>query len=110
MADKWTEIPYVQLFFFLKEHFQWMKQCKGGTQTLTMVCRNTPKERDTCKTPPTTPKGATSSFLPKGSEESGHPTSTAPLSPYSVAISCYPLQLVPGEGAATQKESMSPSD
>jgi hypothetical protein len=85
---KWTEIPYVQLFFFLKEHPQWVKQCKGGTQTLTMVCKTTPKEGDTSKTPPVTSKKATYPSPPKGSKKSGHPTPTACLPPFSVAVSC----------------------
>jgi hypothetical protein len=54
------------------------------------------QKRDTSKTPPTASKGATSSPLPKGSEESGHQTPMAPLPPYLVAVSCYPLQPVLG--------------
>jgi hypothetical protein len=101
---KRTEIPYVQLFFLLKEHPQWVKQCKGSTQTLTMVCKNILKEGDPSETPPTAPKGATSSPLPKGSEKNGCPTPTAPLPPYSEAISCYPLQSVPwGRGCFSER-------
>jgi hypothetical protein len=60
---KWTEIPYMQLFFFLKEHPQWVKQCKEGAQTLTTVYKNLPKEGDTSKTPLVALKKATSSSL-----------------------------------------------
>jgi hypothetical protein len=45
----------------LKEHPQWVEQCKGGAQTLTMVSKNTPKKGDTSKTPPVAPKKATPS-------------------------------------------------
>jgi hypothetical protein len=62
-----------------------------------MVCKNIPKEGDTSKVPPVAPKKATLTPLPQGSEETGHPILMASLLPFSVAISCYPLQLVSGE-------------
>jgi hypothetical protein len=70
-----------------------------------MVCKTYLKNlKDTSKTPPTTSKGATSSPPPKGSEESGHPTPVAILLPYSVTISCYPLQPVPqGRGGHLER-------
>jgi hypothetical protein len=107
---KWTEIPYVQLFFFLKEHPQWVEWCKRGAQILTMVCKNMPKDGDTSKTPPVAPKKATPHLLPKGNEEGGHPTPMAPLSSYPAAISSTPYNLFPGQGVAASKESKSPSD
>jgi hypothetical protein len=55
------EIPYVQLFFLLKEHPQWVEQCKRGTKTLPVVYKNTLKEGDTSNTPPVAPKKATPS-------------------------------------------------
>jgi hypothetical protein len=95
---KCTEILHVQLFFFLKKQLQWVEQCKGGAQTLTIVCKNILKEGDTSKTPLVTPKKATSPTLPKGSEESGYPAPTAPLPPWPVAAT--PSNLFPGGGAA----------
>jgi hypothetical protein len=83
-----------------------VKQCKGGTQTLTMVCKTIPKEGNTSKTPPTASKGATSSPLPNESEESGCPTPTAPLPPYLVGIGCYSLLPVPGGGGGSHPESI----
>jgi hypothetical protein len=37
---KWVEVPYVQLFFYLRDHPQWAKRCKFDSQTLAMVCSN----------------------------------------------------------------------
>jgi hypothetical protein len=31
---KWTKVLYVQLFFFLRDHPEWMSKCKLDTQTL----------------------------------------------------------------------------
>jgi hypothetical protein len=56
---KWTKIPYIQLFFFLKEQLEWVEHCKEGAQTLALVYKNTPKEGDTSKAPPIAPKKAT---------------------------------------------------
>jgi hypothetical protein len=101
---KWTEIPYVQLFFFLKEHPQWVEWCKRGAQILTMVCKNMPKDGDTSKTPPVAPKRATPPLPPKGNEEGDHPTPKAPLPPYLAAVGCYPLQPVPrGRGSHLER-------
>jgi hypothetical protein len=52
----------MQLFFFLKEYPQWVKQCKGGTQTWTMAWKIMPEEGDTSKSPPVAPKKATLPF------------------------------------------------
>jgi hypothetical protein len=51
---KWAEIPYVQLFFFLKEHPQCVEQCKGDAQP--MVCKTSSKEGDISNATPVTPK------------------------------------------------------
>jgi hypothetical protein len=101
--SKCTEILYVQLFFSLKEH-------KKGAQTPTMVCKNIPKEGHTSKILPVAFKGVTSSPLPKGSEESGHPSPMAPLPPYLAAFGCYSLKLGPRGRTGSPEESMSPSD
>jgi hypothetical protein len=100
----------MQLFFFLKDHPKCMKQCKGSAQTLTMVCKNTPK-RDTSKTLPFPPKKSTLSLPPKRNDEGGHPTPRTSLSPYlAAAAGYYPLHTVRGWGLTTGKELMFPSN
>jgi hypothetical protein len=100
---KWTEILYMQLFFLLKEHHQWVKQYKGGGQTLTMACKNAPKEGDTSKTPPVAPKRATPSLLPKANEEGGHPTPWLPCLLTQQPLAAIPSNQFPGEEAAIWK-------
>jgi hypothetical protein len=29
---KWTEVPYIQLFFFLRAHPEWLSKCRLDTQ------------------------------------------------------------------------------
>jgi hypothetical protein len=70
------EIPYVQLFFLLGEHPEWVGQCKIDAQTLAMVCKGTPKKRDASNPSPTTPKRTVSS---PPSKENDCPT---PIIPY----------------------------
>jgi hypothetical protein len=31
---KWTEVPYIQLFFFLRDHPKWLSKCRVDTQTM----------------------------------------------------------------------------
>jgi hypothetical protein len=31
---KWTEVPYIQLFFFLRDHPKWLSKCRLDTQTV----------------------------------------------------------------------------
>jgi hypothetical protein len=30
---KWTQIPYIKLFFFLRDHPEWLNKCRLDTQT-----------------------------------------------------------------------------
>jgi hypothetical protein len=39
---KWTEVPYVQLFFFLRDHLEWLNKCRLDTQTMVTLCKKTP--------------------------------------------------------------------
>jgi hypothetical protein len=32
--DKWTEVPYIQLFLYLQDHPEWLHNCYLDTQTL----------------------------------------------------------------------------
>jgi hypothetical protein len=99
--------------FFLKEHPQWVTQCKQGAQTLTMVHKTIPEEGDNSKTPQVAPKKANSSPPPRGSEKSGCWTPMALLPPYLTALVCNPLPPFPRVVVgvvAIQKESTFPSD
>jgi hypothetical protein len=40
---KWTEVPYVQLFFFLRDHPEWLSKCRLDTQTMVTLCKKPPK-------------------------------------------------------------------
>jgi hypothetical protein len=31
---EWTEVPYIQLFFFLRDHPKWLSKCRVDTQTM----------------------------------------------------------------------------
>jgi hypothetical protein len=37
--EKWTEVPYVQLFFFLTDHPEWLSKFRIDTQTMVTVCK-----------------------------------------------------------------------
>jgi hypothetical protein len=39
---KWTKVPYVQLFFFLRDHPEWLNKCRLDTQTMVTLCKNPP--------------------------------------------------------------------
>jgi hypothetical protein len=39
---KWTEVPYVQLFFFLRDHPEWLNKCRLDTQTMVTLCKKPP--------------------------------------------------------------------
>jgi hypothetical protein len=76
---KWTEIPYIQLFLFLRDHPDWLNKCRLHTQTMVTLCKNPPN-----------------SLEPKN-------PSTPPLPPYPATshnrhcpIGLYPLQLISG--------------
>jgi hypothetical protein len=36
---KWTEVPYIQLFFYLWDHPVWLHNCYLDTQTLAILCK-----------------------------------------------------------------------
>jgi hypothetical protein len=37
--EKWTEIPYMQFFFYLQDHPEWLHNCFLDTQTLAVLCK-----------------------------------------------------------------------
>jgi hypothetical protein len=39
---KWTEVPYVQLFFFLSDHPEWLSKCTLDTQIMVSICKKPP--------------------------------------------------------------------
>jgi hypothetical protein len=51
---KWTEVPYVQLFFFLRDHPEWLSKCRLDTQTMVTLCKKPPKSLEP-KNPSDTP-------------------------------------------------------
>jgi hypothetical protein len=76
---KWTEVPYIQLFFFLRDHPEWLNKCRLDTQTMVTLCKKPPN-----------------SLEPKN-------PSDPPLHPYTVTSNTrchptglYPVQLIPG--------------
>jgi hypothetical protein len=39
---KWTEVPYIQLFFFLRDHPEWLNKCRLDTQTMVTLYKKLP--------------------------------------------------------------------
>jgi hypothetical protein len=76
---KWTKVPYIQLFFLLRDHPDWLNKCSLDTQIMVTLCKNPPNslEPKNPSTPPLPPYPATSHTI-------HHPTGL------------YPLQLIPG--------------
>jgi hypothetical protein len=84
---KWTKVPYVELFFFLRDHPEWLNKCRLDTQNMVTFCK----------------KG---SLVPKSLEEPKNPSdvpSAPPLPPYPATshtrhrpTGLYLLQLIPG--------------
>jgi hypothetical protein len=37
---KWTEVPYIQLFFFLRDHPRWLSKCRVDTQTMVTLTKS----------------------------------------------------------------------
>jgi hypothetical protein len=37
--EKWTEVPYIQLFFYLWDHPEWLHNCYLDTQKLAVLCK-----------------------------------------------------------------------
>jgi hypothetical protein len=80
---KWTKVPYIQLFFFLRDHPEWLNKCRLDTQTMVTLCKKPPNSLE-----PKIPSNA---------------PSAPPLSPYPATshtghcpTGLYPLQLIPG--------------
>jgi hypothetical protein len=61
---KWTKVPYVQLFFFLRDHQEWLNKCRLDTQTMVTLCKKPPNslEPKNPSAPPLPPYPATSSI------------------------------------------------
>jgi hypothetical protein len=38
----WTEVPYAQLFFFLRDHSEWLSKFRLDTQTMVTLCKKPP--------------------------------------------------------------------
>jgi hypothetical protein len=36
---KWAEVPYSQLFFFLRDHPEWLNKCRLDAQTIVTFCK-----------------------------------------------------------------------
>jgi hypothetical protein len=79
---KWTEVPYIQLFFFLRDHPEWLNKCRLDTQTMVTLCKKPPN-----------------SLEPKNPSNS---PSAPPLPPYPAishtrchSTGLYPLHLIP---------------
>jgi hypothetical protein len=49
---KSTEVPYVQLFFFLRDHPGWLKKCRIDTQTMVTLCKKPPNSLEQKKKQP----------------------------------------------------------
>jgi hypothetical protein len=39
---KWTEVPYIQLFFFLRDHPKWLSKCRLDIQTTMTLYKKPP--------------------------------------------------------------------
>jgi hypothetical protein len=39
---KWTKVPFVQLFFFLRNYPDWLNKCRLDTQTMVTLCKKPP--------------------------------------------------------------------
>jgi hypothetical protein len=76
---KWTEVPYVQLFFFLRDHPEWLNKSRLDTQTIISLCKRSPNSLE-----PKNPSAPPRPPYPATSHTRHHPTGL------------YPLQLIPG--------------
>jgi hypothetical protein len=76
---KWTKVPYVQLFFFLRDHPDWLNKCRLHTQTMVTLCKKPPNSLE-----PKTPSAPPHPHFPATSHTRHH------------LIGLYLLQLIPG--------------
>jgi hypothetical protein len=82
---KWTKVPYIQLFFFLRYHPEWLNKCRLDTQTMVTLCKKLPNS----------PEPKTHLMLHQ------LPSFPLPPSPATSHTRCcptglYPLPLIPG--------------
>jgi hypothetical protein len=109
----WTKVPYVQLFFFLRDHPKWLNKYRLDTQTMVTFYKKPPGslEEQNPKKPsdaqglPTMSKGASpvTEIKSLGEPQGIYPTlrklvnapSATPL-PQHCPTGFYPLQLIPG--------------
>jgi hypothetical protein len=78
---KLTQVPYIQLFFFLSYHPEWLNKCRLDTQTMVTLCKN----------PPNCSSQKTHLML--------HQLPLSPLPSHLTRLcptGLYPLQLIPG--------------
>jgi hypothetical protein len=80
---KWTKVPYIQLFFFLSDHPEWLNKCRLDTQTMVTLCKKPPNSLE-LKNPSDVPSSPPLPPYPAASHTRHHPTGL------------YPLQLIPG--------------
>jgi hypothetical protein len=40
--EKWTEVPHIQCFFFLRDHREWLSKRRLDTQTIVTLYRKPP--------------------------------------------------------------------
>jgi hypothetical protein len=41
-GGRWTKVPNVQLFFFLRDHPEWLNKCRLDTQTMVTLRKKAP--------------------------------------------------------------------
>jgi hypothetical protein len=80
---KWAKVPYIQLFFFLRDHPEWLSKCRLDTQTMVTLCKKLPNSLEP-KNLSDAPSAPSLPPYPATSHTRHHPTGL------------YPLQLIPG--------------
>jgi hypothetical protein len=71
---KWSKVPYVQLFFFLRDYPEWLNKCRVDTQTMVTLCKKSPNSPEEPKNQSDGPSALT--LLPqhqKSSHRTPHP-------------------------------------
>jgi hypothetical protein len=79
---KWTEVPYIKPFFFLKDHLAWLNKCRLDNQAMVTLCKK-PQNSLEPKNPSDAPLAPPVLPYPATSHTRHHPTGL------------YPLQLIP---------------